>query len=585
MSLSIPRVYASRYEIARPLGEGAFSRTFVARDTVLQREVALKVLRREHQSNSEFSARFDREAQAAARISHPNVVPIFDFGREDDLPFIVMQFIDGRTLRQFDREEGPLTIEEVISVGRQVLDGLAAIHDEGIIHRDIKPQNVLLDNRMVARLTDFGVAFLNNDVTLTETGTTLGTAAYMAPEQATGRTVGPPADIYSVGVMLYELLTGRLPFQGDNPVQVLYRHVSDLPPRPRDLNPRIPIELEAIILRALAKIPSDRYLDARAMRDHLSGKPPTPAAAALSETVRAEPRQFSQPAAPPAAPTRRTRTPLPAPKPHRRRLWVLPAALAIAALAIIIVAFVMSGLAGGGDDTNSAGTSPTATGVQIPGGIVSSPTATQEETVAGTSTATPTATATETAPTATDGLPTSEAEPTLTAGGSGSIPPTAFNTPFLVSSLPPVWNQGENVRFGRDDFVAGGAYRRDDGVLYNRPAAHLYAQNTEYPGTTVEFTINGDMAVASSYLGIVFVGMDDELPGKVPCRLSLNGEVIWQGESPFENEGWTRVGWQVGNLGWLKPGKNRLTFEVLVDEGDFGLPPWILLNEASVYWD
>ncbi len=181
MSLSIPRIYAGRYEIARPLGDGAFSRTFVARDTVLQRDVALKVLRREHQSNSEFTARFDREAQAAAQVSHPNVVPIFDFGREQQLPFIVMQYIDGRTLREFDREEGPLTTEEVISIGRQVLDGLAAIHDQSIIHRDVKPQNVLLDKRMVARLSDFGVAFLANDITLTETGTTIGTAAYMAP--------------------------------------------------------------------------------------------------------------------------------------------------------------------------------------------------------------------------------------------------------------------------------------------------------------------------------------------------------------------------------------------------------------------
>jgi hypothetical protein len=167
----------------------------------------------------------------------------------------------------------------------------------------------------------------------------------------------------------------------------------------------------------------------------------------------------------------------------------------------------------------------------------------------------------------------------------GSAPTVSFNTPFLLSALPPAWDQGRSVSFGRDDFVAGGAYRRTDGVLYDRPAAHLYARGTDHPSTTVEFNLQGQPDGPSSYIGIVITGMDDELPGKVPCRITLNDEVVWEGESPFGNETWTRIGWQAGSLDWLKPGKNRLTFEVLAEAGEFGLPPWILLTEASVYWD
>ena len=577
MSLSVPRVYAERYEIVRPLGEGAFSRTFVARDNVLQRDIALKVLRREHQANNEFSARFDREAQAAARVSHPNVVPVFDSGREQGLPFIVMQFIDGRTLRQFDRDEGPLTIEEVINIGRQVLDGLAAIHDQGIVHRDIKPQNVLLDQRMVARLTDFGVAFLTNDITLTESGVTIGTAAYMAPEQATGRAIGPTADIYSVGVMLYELLTQRLPFRGDNPVQVLYRHVSDLPPRPRDLNPRIPVELESILLRSLAKIPSERFPDARTMRDSLGTRPSVVAPLPAQTTIRAIPERFPEPtpAPPPSTPTRRTPTPARKRASRRRWPWILSVVVAIALLTTAIVAFAMNGLGDAGND-NPVAAQATATEAQVPGGALSEPTSTE----------TPEATAIgATQPTAlpTPAEPANGATPTASQSDPGGAPPgVEFNAPFIVSVLPPAWNQGSRVAFNRDDFVEGGAYRRDDGVLYDRPAAHLYSQATEYPAASVVFTA---MEAAGEYIGVVILGMDDEFPAHVPCRILLNGNLVWEGEAPFGNEEWTLIGWRLGNLTWLQEGDNTLTFEVLASDGEFGRPPWILLTEAAIYWD
>jgi len=151
-----------------------------------------------------------------------------------------------------------------------------------------------------------------------------------------------------------------------------------------------------------------------------------------------------------------------------------------------------------------------------------------------------------------------------------------------VSALPPTWAQGASITFGRDDFVGGGAYRRDDGVLYGRPAAHFYSQETEYARATVQFTVP---EAPAEHIGVVLRGMDDELPGAVPCRIQLNGNVVWQGPSPFANEEWTLVGWEIGNLTWLQAGVNTLTFEVLSEAGDFGLPPWILLTEAAVYWD
>ncbi|MEZ4521820.1 MAG: protein kinase [Thermomicrobiales bacterium] len=586
MSLSIPRIYAGRYEITRPIGEGSFSRTFVARDTVLEREVALKVLRREHQSNDEFAARFDREAQAAARVSHPNVVSVFDFGREEGLPFIVMQYIDGRTLRQFDRDEGPLTIEEVISVGRQVLDGLASIHDQGIIHRDIKPQNVLLDRNMVARLTDFGVAFLANDVTLTQTGATIGTAAYMAPEQATGRSIGPESDLYAVGVMLYELLTRRLPFRGDNPVQVLYRHVSDFPPRPRDLNPSIPIELEAVILRALAKMPSERYPDARTMRDVLTGQPSSLQATARTETVTAEPQRFTEPVVEPRPepsirpPRRRTATRPPRRK--RQRSFLLPAMLGVVLLVAAGVGFAMWGMEGDGVPSDPAGAAPTATEAQLPGGVTD-PSASSTPTTSPTAEATPTNTQPpEPSPTLTETeepgeptqapSPTTAPPPTATSppSGGGGAPSVGFNTPFPAAVLPSAWSGNQQVAFDRDDFVEGGAYRRTDGVLYGRPAAHLYSQQTEYPSTTVTFSAGES---PSAFVGLAITGMDDEIPGSVPCRILLNGNLVWEGPSPFGNEQWTTVGWEIGNLGWIEDGDNELTFEVTAPAGEFGLPP------------
>jgi serine/threonine-protein kinase len=271
VSHSLPYLLAGRYQLTRRLGEGSFAETFLATDSLLQRQVAVKILREQYVRDPHFATRFSREAQAAAAVSHPNVVEVYDSGQADETLFIVMEWVDGPDLKQLIREQAPLPIPEAIRLLRELLQGLAVIHQAGIIHRDVKPQNVLLTKQGTAKLTDFGIARGAVGSSLTETGMALGTAAYMAPEQASGKPVGPGVDLYAAGVILFELVTGELPFPGENPVRVMYRQVHEPVPRPREVNRAIPPELEGVILRALAKEPEQRYPTAEAMAAALAG--------------------------------------------------------------------------------------------------------------------------------------------------------------------------------------------------------------------------------------------------------------------------------------------------------------------------
>ncbi|MDP9440956.1 MAG: Stk1 family PASTA domain-containing Ser/Thr kinase [Actinomycetota bacterium] len=270
MSQQSQQVFSGRYEILRHLARGGMAEVFVAHDLMLDRRVALKVLFPELSTDRNFVERFRREAQAAANLSHPNIVSIYDWGEEDGTYFIVMEFIEGRTLGQIIRQEGPLVADRAAEIGADVAAALSFAHRSGVVHRDVKPGNVLISPSGQVKVTDFGIArAANSDQDLTQTGAVMGTATYFSPEQAQGHRVDPRSDVYSLGVVLYEMVAGRAPFAGDNPMAIAYKHVREQPVPPRQVNPDVPEAFEAIVLQAMAKNPNDRYTSADELRQDL----------------------------------------------------------------------------------------------------------------------------------------------------------------------------------------------------------------------------------------------------------------------------------------------------------------------------
>ncbi len=269
-----PRLLGGRYQLGSLLGRGGMAEVRRARDLRLSRDVAVKQLRVDLATDSTFQARFRREAQSAAGLNHPNIVAVYDTGEEPDpatgvgVPFIVMELVDGHTLREILRTGRQIQPEKALEFAQGVLDALSYSHKAGIIHRDIKPANVMLTPSGQIKVMDFGIAraVADTSATMTQTAAVIGTAQYLSPEQARGETVDSRSDIYSAGCLLYELLVGRPPFQGDSPVSVAYQHVREAPVPPSQLDPMISPGMDAIVLKALAKDPADRYQTAAAMR-------------------------------------------------------------------------------------------------------------------------------------------------------------------------------------------------------------------------------------------------------------------------------------------------------------------------------
>ena len=253
-------VVAGRYELEEMVGSGGMSSVFRARDRVLERTVALKVLHRQLADDDEYVERFRREAQMVAGLLHHNIVTVIDRGADDGRPFIVFEYVGGQNLKQLVEREGPLPLERALDLSIQIARGLAFAHENGYIHRDVKPQNVLLNGNGEAKVTDFGIArSLDVHGGVTQTGTVLGTSEYIAPEQAQGQHVDERTDVYSLGILVYELLTGELPFAGENFVAVAMQHINETAPRVSDKRPDVPARLDAAVARALAKRPEDRF--------------------------------------------------------------------------------------------------------------------------------------------------------------------------------------------------------------------------------------------------------------------------------------------------------------------------------------
>jgi len=439
-----------QYRITEQLGQGGMATVYKAYQASLDRYVAVKILPPYFAHEPGFAQRFEREARAVARLNHPNILPIYDFGQEDDLSYIVIKYVEAGTLK--DLISGPMPLDLTAEIIRQIASALDHAHQRGILHRDVKPSNVLLDDEHWVLLADFGLAkMVEGSVALTGSGVGVGTPAYMAPEQGRGDSVDNRADIYSLGIILYEMLTGCVPFQAETPMAVVVKHITDPLPLPRSLHPQIPDAVERIVLKALAKDPEDRFVTACAMADALDAAvapvptfasgvddllaPAVPAEAAFLSEMSTTPEvgatvpeatslPTSQPPVPEAAPQKSTTVAAPV---KRRFPWpVVGAVIGVIALALLAV-WILGGIREARDAAETPSVAAMATATLL--APTSTPPPATSTAVATATPLPPTATATETSvpPTATRVPPTET--PTRPPTSTATSVPTATATP------------------------------------------------------------------------------------------------------------------------------------------------------------
>jgi beta-lactam-binding protein with PASTA domain/predicted Ser/Thr protein kinase len=338
----INTLFDGRYRVMRKLGAGGMADVYLAEDEELGRRVAIKILNDRHANDESFVERFRREAKNAAGLSHPNIVSIYDRGEAEGTYYIAMEYLDGRSLKELLIARGPMPIADTIHHTRQILNALRFAHKKGVVHRDIKPHNVMVDGDGRLKVTDFGIARAGASQ-MTEAGAIVGTAQYLSPEQARGAAVDQRSDLYSIGVVLYEMLTGHLPFTGESPVEIAMKHLSDTPRPPSSIRPEIPPDLDMVVLRALAKNPDDRFQTAEEMDAELAriadGGSVTAITADAATAVLSGTSLANAPTAI-ASPRRRERRPstyrYQEPPPRRRTIW--PWLLAILGLVAALLA-------------------------------------------------------------------------------------------------------------------------------------------------------------------------------------------------------------------------------------------------------
>lgn len=583
-----PNVIANRYELLELVGRGASSRIYRARDRALHRIVAVKLLRDEYRADKNSLLRFEREARSVASLSNPYIVDVYDYGEHQDTYYIVMQYIEGLNLKDLLRREGSLPPSQVVSITSQVLLALATAHSQGIIHRDIKPQNILIQaSNGAVKLADFGVAHTLNTSTITTIGTPIGTVHYMAPEQASGGKIGPATDIYAVGVVLYELLSGQLPFQGSNQMQIALQHIYDPPPTFSSLGVSVPPRLEQVTRQALAKDPAQRYQSADEMR------------LALATAATPEPSQRiigTQPLTRSAPINATTQTELPArpvdettPKRSKAK-FLLPLGLALLVLlAGTVVWFSFSGSANPASPTQQAAVTqaratpppslnivalappPTATATIIA--------ATNTPNVAASSAATPLPLLATITPAPS---PTSRPSPTQTrtaTSGAAQVPGATASTATQASEAQPNLIRAYDL---------SGAYKRDDGTLYGLPQIALYGAGSTYNEGTVNLTA---VTIPSSdrKIFLVLSGLDDERNERCNLQVLLNGMIIFDGPNTFPNvpngdngvggneRYWGEMSIAVPNNA-LKAGANTLTVRNTTPSLGYLGPPYMLIS-------
>lgn len=264
-------ILGGRYELIEIIGEGGMAKVYKARCRILDRIVAVKILKDEFSKDKGFVVRFKTEALSAARINHPNIVNVYDVGQENDIHYIVMEYVDGQTLKEIIRDEAPLPVDKAVDIAIMICDGIHHAHEKGIIHRDIKPHNILITEHGMVKVADFGIARAMSNATITYGNNIVGSVRYISPEQAKGDPIDRTTDIYSVGCVLYEMVTGKVPFEAESPITVALKHMHDEAASPRSINSKVPAALEGVIYKAIQKKPAQRFATAKDMRNALIG--------------------------------------------------------------------------------------------------------------------------------------------------------------------------------------------------------------------------------------------------------------------------------------------------------------------------